>query len=266
MKVFSLAIVIALAHLLPAGGAAFSSARLAGAGAIAPHVWEMDNYTHGANAPVDVADPEHYRLQFLPEGHAEVRLACNQGRAAYTATDGRFALTDLATTDALCPPGSHGEAFAALLLGADRYHFDDTGNLILRGPTGALRLRPALAGVTWQWRGIADTTGDLSLESARPERYTVLFQADGALAIRADCNRARARFMTSGSAMEIRVGGVTRMACQPDSLGSVFVAALDHVAHWYLLDGTLFLSLPDVAGLMIFSPVVSTAAIPPGAD
>lgn len=265
MVALALAVVIALTHLLPAAGA-LGPARFDGPEPIAPHGWEMDSYTLGENAAVEVADPERYTAQFLPDGRAEVRLDCNTGGATYAARDGHFALTGLVTTDALCPPGSHGDVFMTLLLSADHYRFDETGNLILRGPQGALRLRPALTGVTWQWQGIADINGDLTLGPTAPERYTLAFQANGALAIRADCNRARARAATAGRAMEIRVGGVTRMACLPDSLGSVFLAALGHVEQWYLFDGTLALSLPEVAGLMIFSPVVSTAAIPPGAD
>jgi heat shock protein HslJ len=86
------------------------------------------------------------------------------------------------------------------------------------------------------------------------------------LAIRADCNRARARVRTDGIAIAIRMGGVTRMACRSDSLGALYLFGLNNVEHWYLFNGVLSLTLPDRAGMMIFGPVVSTGAIPPGAE
>jgi heat shock protein HslJ len=239
---------------------------VAAAPGIAPHVWAMDGFTLGDNAPVEVAIPERYTVQFLPDGRATFRLDCNSGDADYTAADGSLTLTNLAATDAFCPSGSHDEAFAALLISAESYRFDDTGSLVLRGPEGALHLHPVLTGVTWQWHGVADNEGVIFAVSPEPERYTLEFLEDGALVIRADCNRARARVRTDGIAMAIRLGGVTRMACRADSLGALYLFGLTNVEHWYLFNGVLTLTLPDRAGMMIFGPVESTGAIPPGAE
>lgn len=261
MLLLSLALLLALTPLR-----APATTPVAGAPGIAPHVWALDSFTLADAAPVDVADPDHYTAQFLPDGKAMFRLDCLSGQASYTAIGGRLALTNLAGSDAPCPAGSHSEAFATILGGAESYRFDDTGNLVLRGPEGALHLRPVLAGVTWQWQGIADNDGAIFAAPPMPERYTLVFQPDGLLAIRADCNRARARVRTDGSAIVMRPGGVTRMACRADSLGGLYLFGLTQVEHWYLFNGVLSLSLPDGAGMMIFSPVVDTEAIPAGAD
>ena len=255
-----LALLMALMPL-----AATATTPVAGGPGIAPHVWAMDSFTPGDDAPVAVDDPQRYTAQFLPDGRATFRLDCTSGQADYSAVDGSVTLTNLATTDALCPSGSHSEAFAALLISAESYRFDDTGNLILRGPDGALHLRPVLPGVTWQWQGIADNDGVIFVAPPEPERYTLEFQADGALAIRADCNRARARVRSDGIAMAIRMGGVTRMACRSDSLGALYLFGLHNAEHWYLFNGVLTLTLPDRAGMMIFGPVVNTGATPAGA-
>ncbi len=257
----SLAFLMALTPLF-----ATAATPVAGVPGIPPHVWEMDSFTLGDDASVEVVHPERYTAQFLPDGQATFRLDCNSGHADYSAADEHVVLSNLATTDALCPPGSQSETFAALLISAETYIFDDTGNLILRGPQGALRLRPALTGVIWQWQGIADNDGVIFVAPAVPERYTLEFLAGGALAIRADCNRARTRVRIDGIAMAIHMGGVTRMACLSNSLGSLYLTGLDHVEHWYLFNGVLTLTLPDGAGMMIFSPVVNTGAIPPGAE
>jgi heat shock protein HslJ len=233
---------------------------------IAPHAWEMESFTLGNEAPVEVAEPEHYTAQFLPGGQATLRLDCNRGHADFSASDGQLALTNLATTDARCASGSHGDAFGLLLLGAESYRFDDTGHLILRGPQGAILLRPALAGVVWQWQGIADIDGALVVAVMTPERYSLQFLGDGRLAIRVDCNRGSGQTRIDGISMEIRAGGMTRLACQSDSLGDLYLTGLHHVEHWYLFNGVLTLSLPDGAGMMIFRPVVNTGELPPGAE
>jgi heat shock protein HslJ len=261
MMLLCLVLVAALTPLF-----APATTPVAGVPDIAPHVWAMDSFTAGDDAPVDVGSPERYTAQFLPDGRATFRLDCNSGQADFTATDGSVALTNLATTDALCPDDSQSEAFAAMLVGAESYRFDDTGNLILRGPHGALRLRPVLTGVTWQWQGISDDDGVIFVAPPVPERYTLEFQAGGALAIRADCNLARALVRTDGTAMAIRMGGVTHMACQSNSLGALYLFGLHGVEHWYLFNGVLSLALPDGAGMMTFGPVVSTRAIPAGAE
>jgi heat shock protein HslJ len=261
MMLLCLAFVMALTPLF-----ATATTPAAGAPDIAPHVWAMDSFTPGDDAPVAVSDPERYTAQFLPGGRATFRLDCNSGQADYTAADGSVALTNLATTAVDCPTGSHSEAFAAGLINAESYRFDDTGNLILRGPQGALRLRPLLTGVTWQWQGITDSEGVIFVSPPAPERYTLAFLADGALAIRADCNRARAHVRMDGIAMAIRMGGVTRMACRADSLGALYLFGLNNVEHWYLFNGVLSLALPDGADVMIFGPAVNTGAIPPGAE
>lgn len=60
---------------------------------------------------VRVADPARYTLAFDAEGNAAMRLDCNRGRGRYTASEdepgmGRLEFGPIATTRAMCPPGS----------------------------------------------------------------------------------------------------------------------------------------------------------------
>lgn len=60
---------------------------------------------------VRVPDPSRYTLAFDAEGNAVFRLDCNRGRGSYTATQevpgvGRLEFGPIATTRAMCPPGS----------------------------------------------------------------------------------------------------------------------------------------------------------------
>lgn len=261
MMLFSLAHVVALTLLF---GTPVTP--VAAVAAIAPHTWEMASFTLGDEAPVEVGDPEQYTAQFLTDGQATFQMDCNRGHADFVASDGQLALTNVATTDALCPSGTYSESFGVLLFSAESYRFDDTGNLILRGAEGSMRLRPAVTGVVWQWQGIADNDGRLVVAITTPERYTLEFLPGEALAIRADCNRARARVHIDGSAMAIRPGGMTRMACLSGSLNDLYLTGLHNVEHWYLFDGVLTLSLPDGMGMMTFNPVVPTRVFPSGAE
>ncbi len=65
------------------------------------------------------ADPSRYTLQLGADGKASLRLDCNRGSASWTAqtsaepTSGSFRFGPLATTRALCPPGSLSQRLTA---------------------------------------------------------------------------------------------------------------------------------------------------------
>jgi para-nitrobenzyl esterase len=113
--------------------------------AIPPVVWELVELTELGGAPVAIADPSRYRLQFLPEGELIARLDCNRGRGSYIAADGVLTVTPLAITRMLCPPDSHDATFRRLLHATTSYGFDADGFLLLSGDEGVLRLRPGAA-------------------------------------------------------------------------------------------------------------------------
>lgn len=63
-------------------------------------------------------DPSLYTMSFAPDGGVSLRLNCNQGTGAWSATsssptEGGLEFGPLATTRALCPPPSLDERIAA---------------------------------------------------------------------------------------------------------------------------------------------------------
>jgi para-nitrobenzyl esterase len=75
--------------------------------------WELVELRSSDDAigVVRAPDPSRYTLAFDAEGNAAIRLDCNRGRGSYTATEtgpglGRLEFGALATTRAMCPPGS----------------------------------------------------------------------------------------------------------------------------------------------------------------
>jgi heat shock protein HslJ len=83
--------------------------------AIPAVIWEMVRFSEPDRAPVTIADPWRYTVQFLPEGRLLARLDCNHGRGGYTAAAGVLALTPLAVTTATCPPDSSDTTLQRLL-------------------------------------------------------------------------------------------------------------------------------------------------------
>ncbi len=222
---------------------------------IPPVVWELVGFMASDGAPVEVAEPARYILQFLPAGRLLARLDCNQGSGGYTAAGGVLTLTPMATTLKLCLPGSQVNDFGRLLSTTTSYRFDPEGHLLLRGADGVLRLQPALTGVLWQWQRNVANDGSVTLSPDHPENYTVTFLAEGRLAIQADCNRATGAWTVTGAGIDVAIGGVTRRGCPPGSLMQPFLDALDAAVSHGIHGGNLALALSD-GGVMMFAPIV----------
>ena len=110
--------------------------------AIPAVVWELVAFTESNGAPVTIADPSRYTVQFLPDGEVVAQLDCNQGRGGYTAAGGVLTMTPMAATRMMCPPDSYDLPFQRLLLQATAYWIDpESGDLWLRGDAGELQFR-----------------------------------------------------------------------------------------------------------------------------
>jgi heat shock protein HslJ len=228
---------------------------------IPPVVWELVAYTESDAKPVDVAEPERYTVQFLPQSQLAIQADCNSGSATYTAADGTLQISPIRTTLVGCPPDSQADPFLILLAAATSFAFDDDGMLVLSGPEGSLTLHPALTAVIWQWREFRG--GDDSvIAPADPTRYTVAFLADGKLAVGADCNRAMGTYTVDGPSLTLNAAAMTRALCPPESLSDRFVEDLSHVRSHVFREGNLYLSLMADAGIMEF---VATAPPSPEA-
>ncbi len=105
----------------------------------------------------------------------------------------------------------------------------------------------------WKWSGFTDPIQQYTVEN--PENYTLTFQADGTVNIKADCNNATGSYTVDGQSLTIEVGVMTRAMCPPDSLSDEYVKNLGEVAIYFFKDGNLFLDLKVDGGTMEFEPV-----------
>jgi heat shock protein HslJ len=116
---------------------------------------------------------------------------------------------------------------------------------------------PALVGSQWRWvrtRMNDDSVHEPGAEASRP--YTVAFEEEGRLTIRADCNRMLGTWEQSGSSVTLQAAGpMTLVACPGGSLADVFLADLSAAAVHFFHDGDLYLDLKYDSGTMQLSPI-----------
>ncbi len=118
----------------------------------------------------------------------------------------------------------------------------------------------ALTATPWMWVGFTDPTQQFNVEN--PEGYTLTFQEDGTVNIKADCNNAIGSYTVDGSSIQIEVGPMTMAACPPESRSNDFVKYLGFAAIYFFEDSDLYIDLMADGGTMQFSPLSGSA----GAD
>jgi para-nitrobenzyl esterase len=95
---------------------------------------------------------------------------------------------------------------------------------------------------------------------ATPERYTLEFQPEYRVAVRADCNRGIGPWRLDGGKVSIGPLTISKRVCGADSRGREFQAGLEATRRWYLRDGSLFLELPHARGVLRMSPQAPVVA------
>ncbi len=109
-----------------------------------------------------------------------------------------------------------------------------------------------IIGVTWKWQQTR-YNNDSKATPQDPSRYTVAFRPDGALNIRADCNRAGGKYAIRTSALTVEVTHSTRAACPPDSLEQTFLRDLNSAAIYFMREGHLYIDLKYDTGTIKFA-------------
>jgi heat shock protein HslJ len=129
-------------------------------------------------------------------------------------------------------------------------------------PITPIMVPPAFASVTegsldgrvWAWRS-TDLVGNERMVPDAPERYTIEFQPDGRVQLRADCNRGGGRYAAGANqSLSMTPAATTKMGCPSGSKGTEFVRQLADVVRYDLVDGDLVLTLKSNAGTMRFTP------------
>ena len=124
----------------------------------------------------------------------------------------------------------------------------------------------ALTAQAWQWVSFLDQVeGEINITD--PQNYTVAFQTDGSVQVKADCNNASGTYAANAGNMSIVLGATTMVACAPESRGNDFLNYLGGAALYHIENGRLSIDLIADSGTMTFISInatVPTAEPPTG--
>ena len=115
--------------------------------------------------------------------------------------------------------------------------------------------RSMLAGTAWQLVEIVSMDDHVYAPEVR-SLYTLVFNTDGAMQVRADCNLGTGTW-TSESAGQLQFGPIaaTQALCSPDSLHDRYMAQFQWVRSYVMTDGRLFLATMADGSIIEFEPV-----------
>lgn len=117
-----------------------------------------------------------------------------------------------------------------------------------------------LVGTAWQLVEIVSMNDRVDTPDD-PSLYTVEFKADGALQVRADCNRGTGTW-TSGNPGQLQFGQIaaTQAQCSPESLHDRYLAQFPWVRSYVMKDGHLFLATVADGSIIEFEPMETPLA------
>lgn len=220
--------------------------------------WKWFAASNPATGPSSVPNPDNYSLTFAPDGTVAVQADCNRAAGSYSADGSNIDITIGPMTLAACPPGSLGDSFVQQLNDAVIYAFEgDVLRMELPADAGSLQLSanppatvdPGLTGRLWKWFASSDPVSGSST-IANPDEYTVQFNDNGTVDVRADCNSGGGTYAANAGNIDINILQVTRAACPPGSLGDQFVNQLNQAVVYSFEGDTLLLDLPADAGTL----------------
>ena len=111
-----------------------------------------------------------------------------------------------------------------------------------------------LMGRTWLLVQFQSSNGE-TLTPAHKAKYTLVFKADGNVAVRMDCNQGRGTWKsTARNQLEFGPLALTRMACPSSSLNKRLPQDWQYVRSYTMKDGHLFLALVADGGIYEFEP------------
>ncbi len=92
-------------------------------------------------------------------------------------------------------------------------------------------------------------TGQAPVSVTEAERFSVAFEADGRLRLRADCNSCGSRFAAAAGSLEIEPLACTRAYCPSAPLDTDFAALVGEAVAWSVDGAKLTLRAP--AGVVV---------------
>jgi heat shock protein HslJ/uncharacterized protein YraI len=120
----------------------------------------------------------------------------------------------------------------------------------------------SITNTNWQWAELVEATPAVQAIIPNPQDYTLVFDLDGTLSFKADCNSGMGTYTLAGNQLSIELGVTTLAECAPDSLSNRYMSLLESVEAYALESGRLVLELQEDAGRMIFYNAGPSVSVP----
>jgi heat shock protein HslJ len=111
----------------------------------------------------------------------------------------------------------------------------------------------SITGTTWQWSAMQETAPAHLSVVPDPENYTIAFNTDGSVEIKADCNNAGGSYTLSGSSLTIQVESSTMAYCGDSSQDQIYLQSLANASGYAIEDDSLQLIFANDGGKMDFN-------------
>jgi heat shock protein HslJ len=160
-------------------------------------------------------------------------LALNLLLAACAAPTGPFPAAPPPARQAVFPPGPPPPAMSEPSV-----------------PNGATSA-PSLVGPVWAWQETL-MSDDTRIVPGTPDRYTLQFQPDGRVSVRADCNRGSGSYTRDANRLSFGPIVLTRKHCPPGSRDAAFLKGVIDVSGHLFAGPALVLELQYDSGTMRF--------------
>jgi len=106
----------------------------------------------------------------------------------------------------------------------------------------------SLTGKTWQLTAMTKNVAEglPALPVAQQANYTITFNTDLSLNIKADCNTVGGTYVTTSSGgLTITLGASTKVACPEGSLADQYLAGLSSASSYTIVSNELTIVIPD---------------------
>jgi heat shock protein HslJ len=110
---------------------------------------------------------------------------------------------------------------------------------------------PLLVGPVWAWEETL-MSDDTRIVADAPDRYTLQFQPDGRVIVRADCNRGSGTYALNDNRLSFGPIALTRKHCPPGSRDAAFLKGVINVSSHLFAGPALVLELQYDSGTMRF--------------
>ena len=221
-------------------------------------VWHLNAFLTEGDSVVSTLAGSDITAVFGEDGSLSGSAGCNSYSGTYEVDDNQIKIELGPLSMMFCeePEGvmdqesDYLEALQSVtqykIQGEQLVMMDDNGQEVLQYRASDL------VGILWMWQEFLENN-DTRTAPVNPADYTLEFQPDGIVNIKADCNVVGGTYNVDGSQINIETMMTTLAACPRDSLEDEYLRLLNDAVIYFREGDFLFLDIMMDVGTMRFS-------------